>query len=143
MGGSLGAGDRLSAGGRQGARRAQVAEPVVQTGDAQDQRRSPSPLHLHVHWAPLHRGLWEAVNGDVSKSTQGPVPTSYQLTLSLKTNGIFLALNTFTGGWSPRKRLDSSWPEKEFLERVSRKGSRATVPSGVPKCSPTSPSTCP
>lgn len=103
----------------------------------------PSPLHLHVHLAPLHRGLWEAVNGDVSKSTQGPVPTSYQLTPSLKTNGIFLALNTFAGGQSPRKRLDSSWPEKEFLERVSRKGSGATVPSGVPKCSPTSPSTCP
>lgn len=115
MGGSQGAGGRPSAGGRgsrsraQGGGRAQVAEPVVQEGDAQDQWKGPSPLYLHVPLAPSHRGLWKAANGDVSKSTQEPVPISYQLTPSLKTNGIFLAPNTFAGRRSPRERHDSSW----------------------------------
>lgn len=115
-GGSQGAGAGQSARGKgsrsraQGGGRTQVAEPVVQEGDAQDQWKGPSPLCLHVPLAPLHRGLWKAAaNGDVSKSTQEPVPTSYQLTTLLKTNGIFLAPNTFAGGQSPRERLDSSW----------------------------------
>lgn len=105
----LGAGQSVGGRGSRNRARGGSRAQVFQEGDTQDQWKGPSPLCLHVPLATLNRGLWKAANGDVSKSTQEPVPTSYQLTPSFKTNGIFLAPNTFAGGQSPRERLDSSW----------------------------------
>lgn len=126
LGGSQGAGGRLSAGGGQGGGGAQWQSQGFRKGLLKPVE-GPFTSQSACALGPRAQELQEAVDGHVSKSTQGTMPTSYQLTPSLKSNGIFLAPTTFAGGQSPRERLNSSWPGRD---QVPRKGTGAPVPSG-------------
>lgn len=75
---------------------------------ARDQQKGPSALCLHAPWAPLHTGLWRQQKDTCLNQPERPVPANYQLTPSLRTNGIFLTPNMFATGQNPKERLDSS-----------------------------------
>ena len=76
---------------------------------------------------------------------KGQMPDNYQLTPSLKMNGIFLA-PIFASRQIPRERLDSNWPgETEFPERElvwhlqSPNAARPLQPHCLQNCLPSPP----